>query len=630
MFNCTLKKGLNTFICSAFLLILSLDGFSQVPKKFNYQAIISDDQGNVISNENIILQFSIHSTSAVGPVEYREQQILNTDEHGLVNCIIGNGSILIGDMNYPLWGTVAQFLQVEVNLGNGFVDMGTSQLLSVPHSLAADVALSVDMELNQLNDVSANSPTNKDFLYFDGTVWRDGAAAQILTAGNGITISGNTISGSGDLSGSDDANLSLSNLVTTSINTPLLPSTNGNINLGNSTFNWSNLYLDDSIFLKYGSDIFYDGEEYIHSPLLNAGNTTIGFFAGNSFLSTYNSFYGNSSGNGINGGDENSCFGYSSGINLTYGSSNSFFGYNAGYDANGSSHNSFFGANSGSNSTNTNDNTYLGYRAGRDNLSGSNNVFVGSEAGIGGTSSNNVVIGAFSSSGGGSSVVIGYSAGNSVVNAIQNTFVGMNSGGGNGSSNVCVGFDAGGNQTTGDQNTFIGFSAEGSDTFFENVTAIGYQASVTASNRVRLGNSSITQIGGQVSWSTLSDARLKTDIRDSDLGLDFVLKLRPVNYNYTNDSTDIEYTGFLAQEVEKVLEDLNVSFSGITRPENETDFYSIRYAEFVVPLVNAVQEQNELILDLKERNFQLEEKVLKLEKLEAELEEIKRLLLQRK
>jgi trimeric autotransporter adhesin len=142
-----------------------------------------------------------------------------------------------------------------------------------------------------------------------------------------------------------------------------------------------------------------------------------------------------------------------------------------------------------------------------------------------------------------------------------------------------------------------------------------------------VGNSSITQIGGQVSWSTLSDARLKTNIQNADLGLDFVLKLRPVTYDYLNDSSQIVYTGFLAQEVEETLKELNTSFSGITLPENETDYYSIRYGEFVVPLVNAVQEQNDIILELQEKNKALEERVIKLEKLEAELEQIKLLLM---
>jgi type IV secretory pathway protease TraF len=43
--------------------------------------------------------------------------------------------------------------------------------------------------------------------------------------------------------------------------------------------------------------------------------------------------------------------------------------------------------------------------------------------------------------------------------------------------------------------------------------------------------------------------------------------------------------------VEKVLNELGEEFSGVTKPENETDYYAIRYAEFVMPLVNAVQEQ---------------------------------------
>jgi trimeric autotransporter adhesin len=48
--------------------------------------------------------------------------------------------------------------------------------------------------------------------------------------------------------------------------------------------------------------------------------------------------------------------------------------------------------------------------------------------------------------------------------------------------------------------------------------------------------------------------------------------------------------GFVAQEVEKVIKKEGYVFHGIEAPQNENDHYGIRYAEFVVPLVNAVQE----------------------------------------
>ncbi|HLP21713.1 MAG TPA: tail fiber domain-containing protein, partial [Chitinophagales bacterium] len=99
-------------------------------------------------------------------------------------------------------------------------------------------------------------------------------------------------------------------------------------------------------------------------------------------------------------------------------------------------------------------------------------------------------------------------------------------------------------------------------------------------------------------------------------GLAFITKLRPVTYHldlqsiasylHTPDQArakDAEatkekmlQTGFIAQEVEKSAKELGFDFSGVDVPKNETDFYGLRYAEFTVPLVKAVQElstQNE-------------------------------------
>jgi len=54
-------------------------------------------------------------------------------------------------------------------------------------------------------------------------------------------------------------------------------------------------------------------------------------------------------------------------------------------------------------------------------------------------------------------------------------------------------------------------------------------------------------------------------------------------------------TGFIAQDVEKAASDCGFEFSGVDAPKNENDYYGLRYAEFVVPLVKAVQEQQNTI-----------------------------------
>jgi hypothetical protein len=61
------------------------------------------------------------------------------------------------------------------------------------------------------------------------------------------------------------------------------------------------------------------------------------------------------------------------------------------------------------------------------------------------------------------------------------------------------------------------------------------------------------------------------------------------------DQESIRYSGFIAQDVEKAAQSIGYDFSGVDKPKNEKDYYGLRYSEFVVPLVKAVQEQQVLI-----------------------------------
>ncbi|MDR0733116.1 MAG: tail fiber domain-containing protein [Dysgonamonadaceae bacterium] len=179
------------------------------------------------------------------------------------------------------------------------------------------------------------------------------------------------------------------------------------------------------------------------------------------------------------------------------------------------------------------------------------------------------------------------------------------------------------NNVTGNNNTAIGAKAKASTTNLNNIIAIGYQATATASNEARIGNNNITSIGGCVAWTTfLSDKRVKKNIRDDVPGLDFINRLQPVTYNIDLDAIDklrnigekpsrdgasqeltdaekeareatekIVQTGFLAQDVEEVAKSIGYDFSGVD--VDGIGVYGLRYAEFVVPLVKAVQELSE-------------------------------------
>ena len=163
---------------------------------------------------------------------------------------------------------------------------------------------------------------------------------------------------------------------------------------------------------------------------------------------------------------------------------------------------------------------------------------------------------------------------------------------------------------------------------------MGYDANITASNQVRVGNATVTSIGGQVGWTTLSDKRFKKDITETIPGLSFIMKLRPVAYHLdmnaiagflkTPDSLRLKeaeitkgnmlQTGFIAQEVEQAAQQINFDFGGIDKPKNNNDYYGLRYAEFVVPLVKAVQEQQTIIQNQQKQIDELKklvEKILK-------------------
>jgi hypothetical protein len=58
---------------------------------------------------------------------------------------------------------------------------------------------------------------------------------------------------------------------------------------------------------------------------------------------------------------------------------------------------------------------------------------------------------------------------------------------------------------------------------------------VDASNKVRIGNASVSSNGGQVSWTAYSDARIKTKVKENVPGLEFINLLKPVTYHFDVD-----------------------------------------------------------------------------------------------
>jgi hypothetical protein len=266
------------------------------------------------------------------------------------------------------------------------------------------------------------------------------------------------------------------------------------------------------------------------------------------------------------------------------------------------------------------DNTAIGYRAGANVDEGSANTAIGTEAFEGtapGTTTGNVAVGYRAlrvKAGGSSNTAVGYEA-------LRQT---------TGDANTAIGYNAGVNLAGANNNTIVGAAVGFSSISTTNSTAVGYGVSITASNQVRIGNASVTSIGGQVAWTALSDERAKSDIRPNVPGLDFVMQLRPVSYylhenfeaattahamplNHKATWAQSRHVGFLAQEVDAAARKIGYDFDGVDIPEKPDGTYGLRYGLFVVPLIKAVQEQQQQLDALLEKANALKEQ------LEAEL-----------
>ena len=134
-----------------------------------------------------------------------------------------------------------------------------------------------------------------------------------------------------------------------------------------------------------------------------------------------------------------------------------------------------------------------------------------------------------------------------------------------------------------------------------------------------LGSSSIAFTNAYVdNIVSVSDRRLKENIKDQNLGLDFINKLRPVSYNMIDDDDKKVHNGLIAQEVEEVLAESGISLdeTSTVMYNSEADKYRMNYIEFVSPLIKSVQELKAENDSLKQTNDAL---LARLEALEAKV-----------
>ena len=133
-----MKKILSTLLS---LIFCSITFAQSVPQGINYQAVARDASGDVLMNQALTIQFSVISDITTSAVSWQETHPVTTNDYGLFTAIIGQGiSTSVGSsLSFDVidWGASNHLLKVEIDYGNGLVDMGTTAFMSVPYSMNA-------------------------------------------------------------------------------------------------------------------------------------------------------------------------------------------------------------------------------------------------------------------------------------------------------------------------------------------------------------------------------------------------------------------------------------------------------------------------------------------------------------
>ena len=162
-----MKKLLITIIS-----IIALAGtvFAQAPQGFNYQAVVRNTAGQLMSNRNVGVRISILQGSATGATVYQQTENISTNANGLFTIVVGDNSSQFAAIN---WSNGPYFIKSEVDPqgGSNYTLSTTQKILAVPYAHYADVARSIseDFDLNErdpyfrawgyLYDSLRNAPT---------------------------------------------------------------------------------------------------------------------------------------------------------------------------------------------------------------------------------------------------------------------------------------------------------------------------------------------------------------------------------------------------------------------------------------------------------------------------------------
>ena len=554
-------------------LLLPVAVFSQTIG-MSYKAIVRDNTGAVMANQEIRVDLTLNIVPINFPA-YIETHMLTTNENGLMILTIGEGTPINGTFSSLDWLNDRFELNVQIDPGDGLIDMGSTPMYSVPYSYHAQTALSAQ-SATIATDVE-NIPGLEPFDEGNGEGWR-------LASRNPINygpIGENAV----DLSYSTNPGTTRGALGYASF------AMGGSVASGN----FSTSFGLESDATGYASTTFgtFSEARGSHSLAIGFGSESLGdysFAFGYSTRTSTAADYGIAMGNDASVAAES---GIALGSNTYVGAFNGVAigadcsvindsAFAAGYDC----------------SANAIGSMALGFQTvtrANNSIAIGNNVWSDSYQGI--------VLGTYNTIIPASNTLFlpndpilqvgngtGFSDRSTALMVLKNGNVGV------GTINPLDRFHIGagrlriGTETIEDTGT--------------NQLSFGASVIPDANNAYRLGNSTNRWIGVWAVDGTIntSDRRDKENITELNYGLQEIQKLNPVSFNWKERPETGVKLGLIAQDLQTIIPEVVMNEEIIYSEDNPTSFekkpldrLGVYYSDLIPVLIKAIQEQQDII-----------------------------------
>jgi hypothetical protein len=257
-------------------MVITVTIYAQAPQAFKYQAIARDEAGNVLSVWDLSLRVSLINEGESGQAVYVESHKVQTNIYGLIHLVIGEGETVKGDFTTIKWGENRHYIKMEMDIDGGtdYKEIGTSQLYAVPYALYAD-------EAGKIAENESNTATSRPQTVKPKSSANNSGGNRNGTPNSKISSSGNSwlnaLTGNVGIGTNDPfVNLDIRSSSTASASRMLLGNSDNSTNL----FLYSGHETEDPYISFLGGDAlrftFYDGEVHELVRIQSDGKVGIG------------------------------------------------------------------------------------------------------------------------------------------------------------------------------------------------------------------------------------------------------------------------------------------------------------------------------------------------------------------